>query len=139
MPARNILVMGAGAIGCFLGGRLAGGGHQVTLVGRPAMMAKIASEGLRLRHPALPPQQVFPQTATTPEGLPPVFDFIFITVKAPDTTQVIDQLQAAGLPLAQSYLVSWQNGIGNEEKLAERFGPQKVIAGTITIPISAPD
>lgn len=138
MPGLNILVIGAGAIGCFVGGRLAGQGHHVTLVGRPALMDKIAAEGLTLRHPVLPPQRVFPQTATTPEGLSPAYDFIFITVKAPDTPSVIEALQTASLPLAQSYLVSWQNGLGNEEKLAEQFGAGTVIAGTITIPISSP-
>jgi ketopantoate reductase len=30
----KILVVGAGAIGCFVGGRLAAAGHNVTLVGR---------------------------------------------------------------------------------------------------------
>jgi 2-dehydropantoate 2-reductase len=102
-------------------------------------MDKIAAEGLTLRHPVLPPQVVFPQTATTPEGLSTAYDFIFITVKAPDTPSVIEVLQATGLPLAQSYLVSWQNGLGNEEKLAAQFGAGHVIAGTITIPISVPD
>ena len=139
MSGLNILVIGAGAIGCFVGGRLAATENQVTLVGRPALMAKIAAEGLTLRHPVLPPQQVFPQTATTLEALAGTYDFIFVTVKAPDTGQIIEQLKGAGWPLDQSYLVSWQNGLGNEERLAESFGPQRVIAGTVTIPISTPD
>jgi 2-dehydropantoate 2-reductase len=36
-------------------------------------------------------------------------------------------------------LVSFQNGIGNEEQLAEIFSSRAVIAGTITIPIEAPE
>ncbi|MCB0227488.1 MAG: hypothetical protein KDI02_27580, partial [Anaerolineae bacterium] len=59
----NILVVGAGAIGCFVGGRLAAG-QQVTLVGRPALMHQIAAEGLVLRHPTQPPITVTPHTAT---------------------------------------------------------------------------
>ena len=118
MSGLNILVIGAGAIGCFVGGRLATTENQVTLVGRPALMAKIAAEGLTLRHPVLPPQQVIPQTATTLEALAGTYDFIFVTVKAPDTNKVIEQLKGAGWPLDQSYLVSWQNGLGNEERLS---------------------
>jgi 2-dehydropantoate 2-reductase len=128
----KILVMGAGAIGCFVGGCLAAAGQEVTLVGRPALMQKIASDGLTLRRPAQPPQTVFPETVTAvPDNVP--YDFILLTVKAPDTAQAIKDL--AGL---KTCLVSLQNGIGNEEKLAAAFGPEQVIAGTITIPIQSP-
>jgi 2-dehydropantoate 2-reductase len=135
----KILVVGAGAIGCFVGGRLAAAGHAVTLVGRPALMDKIAQSGLTLRHPRLPVQTVSPETTTSLAELAGAFDFILITVKAPDTPQVIQQLQASGLVQPNRYLVSFQNGIGNEELLAEAFGTQQVIAGTITIPIGVPE
>jgi 2-dehydropantoate 2-reductase len=134
----KILVIGAGAIGCFVGGRLAGAGHQVTLVGRPALMEKITAGGLVLRHPAQPEQTVFPQTATSLAELSGVYSFILVTVKAPDTAKVIEELAAASLELSESYLVSLQNGIGNEALLAGAFGPQRVMAGTVTIPISVP-
>jgi 2-dehydropantoate 2-reductase len=136
----NILVMGAGAIGCFVGGCLAGSGQQVTLVGRSVLMQKIAREGLILRWPDQPPQTVFPATTTTiPHD--PDFDFILLTVKAPDTLQVIKELAGfENLPALthKTYFVSLQNGIGNEEQLASAFGRERVIAGTITIPIQAP-
>ncbi len=157
----NILIVGAGAIGCFVGGRLAANGHQVTLLGRPALMEKIAADGLSLRHPALPAQTVFPQTVTALDNLPTkmktsevmktagvlktpavwdmAYDFILITVKSPDTPQIIKTLTAAALPLTNTHIVSLQNGVGNEEKLAAAFGPEKVIAGTITIPINVPE
>ena len=135
----NILVVGAGAIGCFVGGRLAAAGQQVTLVGRPALMHQIAAEGLVLRHPTQPPITVTPHTATDMNQLSGHYDFILVTVKAPSTAEIIEQIAAAPLTQADSYLVSLQNGIGNEELLADAFGPQRVIAGTVTIPISVPD
>jgi len=135
----NILVIGAGAIGCFVGGRLAATGQQVTLVGRPALMEKVANEGLILRHPSQPMQRVYPETCTSLGEISIHHDFILLTVKSPDTAQVIDQLVAASLPLENSYIVSLQNGIGNEEVLAESFGADKVMAGTITIPIQVPE
>jgi 2-dehydropantoate 2-reductase len=70
----NILVMGAGAIGCFVGGSLTAAGHQVTLVGRPALMETIAAAGLTIGWPQQPPQTVWPQTATQLEGLNSIFD-----------------------------------------------------------------
>jgi 2-dehydropantoate 2-reductase len=130
----RILVMGAGAIGCFVGGCLAGSGQQVTLVGRSALMQKIAREGLTLRWPGRSPQTIFPETTTTiPHDSD--FDFILLTVKAPDTPQVIKELAAL---THKTYVVSLQNGIGNEEQLASAFGREHVIAGTITIPIQTP-
>lgn len=135
--------MGAGAIGCFVGGCLAGSGHGVTLVGRPALMDKLTRDGLTLRRPGLPPQTIFLQT-TTSVPTDSTFDFILLTVKGPDTAQAIQDLQnLTGLRdlsgLSKSCLVSLQNGVGNEEQLAAAFGPERVIAGTITIPIAVPE
>ena len=135
----NILVVGAGAIGCFVGGRLAAAGQNVTLVGRPALMQKIAGQGLILRHPARPPQTVYPETVTAIANVSNHYDFILVTVKAPDTPDVIEQLAAANLPTENSFIVSLQNGIGNEELMADTFGLERVIAGTVTIPISVPE
>lgn len=127
--------MGAGAIGGFVGGALAASGHDVTLVGRPTLMQKIAQTGLTLRRPNLPTQTVFPATTTAvPPGVD--YDFVLLTVKAPDTAQAIKDL--SGLA-PKTCIVSLQNGIGNEEQLAAAFGPERVIAGTITIPIQVPE
>lgn len=132
MKPLRLLVMGAGAIGCFVGGCLTASGQEVTLVGRTPLMQKIAQEGLTLRRPGQPAQTVFPQ-AVTAVPLDSTFDYVFLTVKGPDTSRAIRDL--SGL---KSYIVSWQNGIGNEEQLTAAFGPEWVIAGTITIPISVP-
>ena len=134
----KILVMGAGAIGCFVGGQLAAGGHEVTLVGRPALMAAVAANGLTLHWPDRPAIQSRPKTSTTTTDLNPPYDFIFLTVKAPATAQAIAEVA----PLfgdTQTILVSLQNGIGNEEQAAAALGPEKVIAGTITFPIEMPE
>lgn len=129
----KILIMGAGAIGCFVGGSLAASGQTVTLVGRSSLMQKIAGDGLILRRPGQAPQVIRPETVTS-VPVDSSYDFVFLTVKAPDTPQAIRDL--TGL---QTYFVSLQNGIGNEEQLAAAFGPERVIAGTITIPIQSPE
>lgn len=134
----KILVMGAGAIGCFIGGQLAAGGHQVTLVGRPALMAAVSANGLILRWPDRPAIQSRPQTSTTTTDLTPPYDFIFLTVKAPATCQAVAQV-APVIGDTPAILVCMQNGIGNEERAAAALGLAKVMAGTITLPIQMPE
>ena len=41
----NFIVLGAGAIGCYVGGRLAAHGQPVCLVGRPHALEPIAQQG----------------------------------------------------------------------------------------------
>ncbi len=130
----NILIFGAGAIGSFVGGHLAAAGQRVTLLGRPEPMQKIAREGLTLYWPDRPPVEATPRTAGDIRQLMPPYDYIFLTVKAPDTPRALAQLSAEGL-VKEGYVVSLQNGLGNEEQIAATFGPKRGIAGTITIPI----
>lgn len=131
----KILILGAGSIGCFVGGSLAASGQQVTLVGRRKLMHKIAADGLSLRWPNQPPQIVSTQTATSLAELSTPFDFVLLTVKGPALPSTIKQLAAHPHLLAKAHLVSLQNGIGSEEQLAAALGPKKIIAGTITLPI----
>jgi 2-dehydropantoate 2-reductase len=133
----NILVMGAGAVGCFIGGHLAAAGHKVTMIGLSDLIPKIAADGLVLRWPGQPDKIVYPATATTVEIPETPYDFVLLLVKSPDTATAAQQL----IPLAnhKTYFISFQNGIGNDEKLVELFGEAQVLSGTLTIPISVPE
>ena len=44
----HFIVLGAGAIGCYVGGRLAAHGQPVCLVGRPHALEPIALHGLKV-------------------------------------------------------------------------------------------
>ena len=44
----KFIILGAGAIGCYVGGRLAVSGQQVSLVGRPRVVTALSAQGLRL-------------------------------------------------------------------------------------------
>ena len=46
----KIVILGAGSIGCWIGGHLIAGGAQVTLIGREKYAAQIAEHGLTLTH-----------------------------------------------------------------------------------------
>lgn len=132
----NILVYGAGAVGGYLGGRLAQVGHQVTLVARPPVVEAIRAQGLSITEggeqvfvlPAVVSSidQAFPDQDTR-------YDLIFLGMKAYDVEGSADRL--AAFCSTPSLLITLQNGIGVEQPLVNRFGAAHVVAGSVTIPL----
>lgn len=126
-----IAVFGAGSVGCYIGGRLAATGAKVRFIGRERLGRTIAVEGLHLTDHLgadlrLPPGSV--DYRTDPMGLTKA-DIILVTVKAGDT-------EAAAKALAQyaprnALVVSFQNGIGNEETLRRVLPGRTVLAGMV--------
>ncbi len=113
--APTVLVMGAGNIGCWLGGRLQAAGATVHLVGRPRMLQALGAHGLSLSDNdggqlALPAASL-QLHAAVPEGLRP--DLVLLCVKSGATAVAAAQL-AAALP-AGSLVLSMQNGISNAD------------------------
>lgn len=140
MDSLRILIIGAGAIGCFVGGKLASAGHGVTLVGRARTTAAIRSRGLELRT-ADGAVQLIPAVnavASVREAFPTSYHLAVLAVKSYDTEIALDELAAAASDLPPAFL-SLQNGVGNEEEIAARFGAQRVLAGTITAPVEVPE
>jgi 2-dehydropantoate 2-reductase len=130
--------VGAGAIGSFVGGSLAAAGHHLTLLGRRPWLDMIQNAGLTLRWPDGSTQTSSPSTATALDDLSPPYDFIVLAVKAPDVAAALEQLASRAALVAGAPIVTLQNGIGSEEQVASRFGPERVIAGAVTIPIQMP-
>ena len=125
-PAPTVLVMGAGLIGCWLGGRLQAAGAQVHMVGRPRMLQALGSQGLALTdldggHLALPAASLRLADAV-PAGLRP--DLVLLCVKSGATAAAAAELGAA-LP-AGTLVLSLQNGIGNAD-VAQAAAPGLVL------------
>ncbi len=136
MDSLRIFIIGAGAIGCFVGGKLASAGHAVTLVGRARTAAALQTRGLELYAADGAVERVpsINVVASVQEAFPDTYDIAVLAVKSYDTATVLDEMAPleALLPPA---ILSLQNGVGNEEQIAARFGPQRVLAGTITAPV----
>lgn len=135
----RIVVVGAGAIGGFVGGKLAASGCDVLLVGRPPFVEAVRARGLRIVEPD-GEVTVHPATATSvahafASSAPA--DLVLFCVKTYDTRAAVDELG----PFAPQFrfILSLQNGISGEDILAQAFGAPKVIAGTITHPVVAPE
>jgi len=121
----KILVLGAGGIGGFFGGRLAEAGADVTFLVRPGRAAQIAKDGLVVKSPfgdiAMPVKTV----AAAAEGGP--YEIVLLTCKAYDLDGAIGAIApavergAAVLPLL--------NGMAHLDALDRRFGAEKVLGG----------
>jgi 2-dehydropantoate 2-reductase len=135
----HVLVIGAGAVGGLLGGRAALAGHQVTLTGRAHFVAAVRRAGLTLveadgTRRAAPVSAVESLAEAFQRGA--TYDIALLTVKAYDTAGAADELRAA--TAAPPPILTLQNGVGNEEQLAQVFGLDAVVAGAIDTPVSVP-
>src|SRR5437764_6772198 len=129
----KIAVFGTGAIGGYIGGRLARAGHDVSFIARGAHLDAIRANGLTLREVTnddiLDEFVVRAPATDTPADIGPV-DFVLLGVKAYDTDSAATQ--AAPLMGDHSAIVTIQNGLDAPERLANHFGAERVIAGTTT-------
>ena len=128
---RPIVVAGAGAIGCFVGGMLAAHGHDVTLLVRPGVAGQIRKHGLRLTGFDGLDQQV-PAASLTLSQDPACLaeaGIVLVTVKTDDTADIA-RLVAQHTP-ALSTIVSLQNGLDAAEILREVLPLHDVRAGMV--------
>lgn len=140
--AWNVLIIGAGAIGCLVGGKLAMAGQQVTLVGRRAFVEQVRARGLQLTDEegahTIRNVRAASSMLEAYDRSPSAFDLAIFTVKSYDTAAAGEELRQAlsdtGAPAPT--LLSVQNGVGNEEMLAQIAANAAVVAGSITTPVS---
>lgn len=122
----KIAVLGAGALGCSIGGTLAQAGHEVTLINRNCgHVDAINTEGLRMRT-AQGELTVRARAATSAQLLGPQ-DLVIVLVKSFHTREAM----AGALELVgpDTVVMSLQNGLGHEDILAELVGRERLLAG----------
>ena len=113
------VVIGAGAIGGVLGGRLFQHGHDVLLVARGENYRTLAREGLRLASPETVDQLTVPVADGTSAVSFRADDVIVLAVKGQDTEEVLRGLSAAAPPSVR--IICAQNGVENERLAARHF------------------
>ena len=121
----KIAVFGAGAIGCWVGGRLAAGGADVTLIGRPRVLAELR-DGLTVTelgdrkwtaHPTLSTEAAAARDA----------ELVLVTVKGAATDEAGHALANHGT----GAVISLQNGIHNATVLRAALPGRVVLAGMV--------
>lgn len=122
----KICVLGAGSLGCAIGGALATAGADVTLINhRPEQVDAIRRKGLTLRD-AQGDHRVEVAAATSAAGLG-VMDLVIVLVKSFDTRSAMQG--ALNLMGEHTVVLSLQNGLGHEDVLSELVGAERVLAG----------
>jgi len=125
----KVLILGAGAIGGYLGGRLTDAGLDVTLLVRPARKAQLDADGLQIRS-VYGDQNIRVKTVTADEVTTP-YDIVIVTAKAYDLESAIAAITPAVGP--DTMVLPILNGIGHINTLNAAFGPERILAGTVQI------
>ena len=126
----RILVVGAGAIGGYFGGRLLQAGRDVVFLVRPRRAALLAEHGLRIKsrfgdfHAPAPP-------VLSQEGIHETFDLVLLSCKAYDLDGAMASFAGAVGP--RTAILPLLNGMRHLDALADRFGAERVLGGQCVI------
>ena len=126
----RILVVGAGAVGGYFGGRLLAAGRDVIFLVREKRAAQLARTGLAIRSPLGDVSLGSPPTVTA-DKLRQSFDVILLSCKAYDLAGAAEAFApAVG---AQTAILPILNGMAHLDFLAKRFGRDHVLGGLCVI------
>jgi 2-dehydropantoate 2-reductase len=129
----RILVVGAGAIGGYFGGRLLAAGRDVTFLVRPRRQTQLGKTGLVIRSRFGDARLPAPPTVTA-DALRAPFDLILLSCKSYDLQSAADSFTpAVG---ANTAILPLLNGMGHMDYLAERFGAGAVLGGQCVISVT---
>ena len=126
----RILVVGAGALGGYFGGRLKEADRDVTFLVRPRRAEQLAKSGLTVRSPKGDISISAPPTVVA-EQLSAPFDLILLSCKAYDLQGAMDSFApAVG---ANTAILPLLNGMKHLDLLGARFGGNAVLGGQCII------
>src|SRR5580692_9539344 len=120
------LVVGAGAVGGYFGGRLVQAGRDVTFLVRAKRAEQIQAQGLRILSPIHGDFTVRPK-AITAASIPSPYDVIFLSVKSYSLAAAIDDFAPAVGP--GTVIIPVLNGMHHMDVLTKRFGENAVLGG----------
>jgi 2-dehydropantoate 2-reductase len=125
----KVLVLGAGAVGGYFGGRLAQSGADVTFLVRPARAQKLAQAGLAIKSP-LGDANIAVRTVLQ-EAVRPDYDLVILSCKAYDLEDAIAAL--GGAMGADTLVLPLLNGMAQLARLEQAYGKARVLGGTCYI------
>jgi len=128
----RILVIGAGAVGGYFGGRLANAGRDVTFLVRAARKTHLQQRGLEVIDPygdfTVQPKLL---TAEELKENPNAFDLVLLSTKAYSLDAAMDDFApAVG---SETVVLPLLNGMQHLDTLDARFGQERVVGGSVQI------
>ena len=130
MAADRIAVLGAGSVGCFIGGCWQAAGLPVTFIGRPAIAADVAENDLTVSdYSGWQVRLDDVDYRTDPSGLAGA-DVIALCVKSGATADAARDIAENGR--SGALVISFQNGISNVDVLERALGDRfEVVRGMV--------
>nr|WP_326188668.1 ketopantoate reductase family protein [Exiguobacterium indicum] len=122
----NMLVVGAGAVGGYFGGRLAEQGEQVTFLVRSNRYEQLQKTGLHITSPH-GDMTITPQLITRDMRPDHAFDVILLSTKAYHLDDVLQDI--APFVSNETYIIPLLNGMQHIRRLTEVFGEDRVLGG----------
>ncbi|HEV7407960.1 MAG TPA: 2-dehydropantoate 2-reductase [Bradyrhizobium sp.] len=129
----RILVVGAGAIGGYFGGRMLQAGADVTFLVRERRAAELAAAGLVIKSP-LGDVTLKNPAAVQADKLAEQFDVVLLSCKAFDLDDAIKSFAPAVGP--STAILPLLNGMRHLDTLDAKFGPQRVLGGLCAIAVT---
>jgi 2-dehydropantoate 2-reductase len=126
----RIVVMGTGGTGGYFGAKLVRAGEDVTFLARGEHLAALQREGLRVRSDVEGDWRGPVVAREHAAGLQAA-DLVLFCVKSFDTDLAAEAIRPALGP--DTAVLSIQNGVDNEDALAARLGPGRVMGGVAQV------
>jgi 2-dehydropantoate 2-reductase len=126
------LILGAGAIGGYVGGRLHQSGADVTFLVRAGRNEALKRDGLVIKSTKGDITQNVKTVTSATEGGP--YDAVLLTCKAYDLDSAMDAIAPAVGP--NTTVVPLLNGMRHLEALDARFGAEKVVGGLARVGVA---
>jgi 2-dehydropantoate 2-reductase len=133
------LIIGGGAIGQYMAARLAQAGYEAIIFSRAAQADELNRGGITLQDDSSISKWTVRATADTKDAkLQQPFELAVVAVKAFSTAEAAATIQSIA-SCANATILTVQNGLGNEEELADVFGAGRIIAGALTVAVDRID
>src|SRR6201995_2893706 len=129
----RVLIVGAGAIGGYFGGRMLQAGRDITFLVRPKRASELASAGLVIKSPNGDVTLKNPPTVQA-DALREKFDVVLLSCKAFDLDDAIKSFAPAVGP--KTSIITLLNGMQHLKILDERFGPERVLGGLCALAVT---
>ncbi len=126
----KILMLGAGGVGAYFGGRLTESGADVTFLVREGRARQLAEHGLVIKSPVGDAKLAVRTITGADPGQP--FDLVILTCKAYDLPSAVEVV-APHMVAGRGLILPLLNGMAHVDALRERFGKDRVLGGVCGI------